>query len=427
MSSDDAPNRICVGRIAGAHGVQGLIRITSYTEEPMDVAAYGPVTDEDGERMFELEAKRMAKTQVLVRIKGVMDRNAAEALNGMRLYVSRDVLPTPADDEFYWEDLVGLAAETVDGTSLGSVLSVQEFGAGEMLEIGERSGGTTLVPFTRDIVPQVDLQAGKLVVDPPPGLLEPVTKDDPENSSGKKEGRTMTTPRWTAKVLTLFPEMFPGPLGFSLAGRALDQGLWALETTDIREFACDKHATVDDAPFGGGPGMVMRADVVGNALEAARSKTRPIYLTPRGRQLDQDRVRALAAEPEITILCGRFEGVDERVLDAHGLEQVSLGDFVLSGGEPAAITLIDACVRLLPGVIGKTESLTDESFEEGLLEYPHYTRPVDWQGHKVPELLLSGHHEKIKTWRREAAEKITQERRPDLWNRYQERHMAIKD
>ncbi len=237
----------------------------------------------------------------------------------------------------------------------------------------------------------------------------------------------MNNSRWTAKVLTLFPEMFPGPLGFSLAGRALDQGLWSLETTDIREFACDKHATVDDAPFGGGPGMVMRADVVAKALDAADSKTRPIYLTPRGRPLDHDRVRALAADPEITILCGRFEGVDERVLEAHGLEQVSLGDFVLSGGEPAAITLIDACVRLLPGVIGKEESLSDESFEEGLLEYPHYTRPVDWQGRKVPELLLSGHHEKIKNWRREAAERITQERRPDLWNRYQERHMAIKE
>ena len=187
ISPDDASNRICVGRIAGAHGVQGLLKVNSYTEEPMDVAAYGPVTDGDGERMFELEAKRMAKTQVLVRIKGVMDRNAAEALQGTRLYVSRDVLPPPADDEFYWEDLVGLAAETVDGKSLGSVLSVQEFGAGEMLEIGKRSGGTTLVPFTRDIVPQVDLQAGKLVIDPPPGLLEPVTKGDPENSSGKKE------------------------------------------------------------------------------------------------------------------------------------------------------------------------------------------------------------------------------------------------
>ncbi|MGB0576093.1 MAG: ribosome maturation factor RimM [Alphaproteobacteria bacterium] len=187
MSPDDSPNRICVGRIAGAHGVQGLIKVNSYTEEPMDVAAYGPVTDEDGDRMFELEAKRMAKTQVLVRIKGVMDRNAAEALRGTRLYVSRDVLPPPADDEFYWEDLVGLAAETIDGKSLGSVLSVQEFGAGEMLEIGKRSGGTTLVPFTRDIVPRVDLEAGKLVVDPPPGLLEPVTKNDPEQEPGKGE------------------------------------------------------------------------------------------------------------------------------------------------------------------------------------------------------------------------------------------------
>ena len=188
MARDDAPNRICVGRIAGAHGVQGLIRINSYTEEPMDVAAYGPVTDEDGERMFELEAKRMAKTQVLARIKGVMDRSAAEALRGVRLYVSRDVLPPPADDEFYWEDLVGLVAETVDGKPLGKVLSVQEFGAGEMLEIGKRRGGTTLVPFTRDIVPQIDLQEGKLVIDPPAGLLEPVTKRDPDLSSSKAEG-----------------------------------------------------------------------------------------------------------------------------------------------------------------------------------------------------------------------------------------------
>jgi tRNA (guanine37-N1)-methyltransferase len=232
---------------------------------------------------------------------------------------------------------------------------------------------------------------------------------------------------WTAKVLTLFPDMFPGPLGFSLAGKALDKGFWALETTDIRKFASDKHATVDDAPFGGGPGMVMRADVIGNALDAANLKSRPIYLTPRGKLLDQKRVRALASDPEIAILCGRFEGVDERVLDRHELEQVSLGDFVLSGGEPAAITLIDACVRLLPGVIGKEESLSDESFEEGLLEYPHYTRPVDWQGQKVPELLLSGHHQKIKSWRLEAAKRITQERRPDLWKRYQESHMVIKD
>lgn len=232
---------------------------------------------------------------------------------------------------------------------------------------------------------------------------------------------------WTAKVLTLYPEMFPGPLGHSLAGRALSGGVWALETVDIRAFANDKHATVDGSPFGGGPGMVMRPDVVDAALEAARSATRPIYLTPRGRPLDQERVRALAEAPEITVLCGRFEGVDERVLDARDLEQISLGDFVLSGGEPAAIALIDACVRLLPGVIGAAESVEEESFEEDLLEYPHYTRPEDWQGHRVPELLLSGHHERIRTWRREAAEKLTRERRPDLWSRHQERRSAIKE
>ena len=185
MVRNNSLTRVCVGRIAGAHGVQGLIRINSYTEDPMDVAAYGPVTDENGERMFELEAKRMAKTQVVVRIKGVMDRNAAEALQGLRVYVLREVMPPPADDEFYCEDLVGLGAETVDGQSLGKVLSLQEFGAGEMLEIGRRRGGTTLVPFTKDVVPRVDLEAGKVVIDPPAGLLEPITKKDPERSLDK--------------------------------------------------------------------------------------------------------------------------------------------------------------------------------------------------------------------------------------------------
>jgi tRNA (guanine37-N1)-methyltransferase len=235
------------------------------------------------------------------------------------------------------------------------------------------------------------------------------------------------SPIWTARVLTLFPEMFPGPLAHSLAGRALKDGIWALETVDIRDFASDKHATVDGSPFGGGPGMVMRPDVVDAALEAAQPATRPIYLTPRGRPLDQERVRELAGAPEITVLCGRFEGVDERVLEARDLEQISLGDFVLSGGEPAAIALIDACVRLIPGVMGAVESVEEESFEEDLLEYPHYTRPEDWQGHKVPELLLSGHHERIRTWRREAAERTTRERRPDLWSRHQERRAEMKE
>ena len=239
--------------------------------------------------------------------------------------------------------------------------------------------------------------------------------------------RADSTPVWTARVLTLFPEMFPGPLGHSLAGRALEDGLWALRTTHIRSFASDKHATVDGAPFGGGPGMVMRADVVDAALEAAGPKTRPIYLTPRGAPLTQERVRELAQEPEITILCGRFEGVDERVIEDRGFEQLSIGDFILSGGEPAALAIIDACVRLLPGVIGKSESLSDESFEGGLLEYPHYTRPETWRGKAVPEMLLSGHHERIQHWRREAAERITRERRPDLWARYRERMTVVKD
>jgi tRNA (guanine37-N1)-methyltransferase len=215
--------------------------------------------------------------------------------------------------------------------------------------------------------------------------------------------------------------MFPGPLGASLAGRALEAGLWNLQTTDIREFATDRHHTVDDQPFGGGAGMVMRPDVVdaalGAALDAAVPDTPAIYLTPRGRLLDQSRVRELAAGPGLIVLCGRFEGIDQRVIEARKLEEVSIGDFVLSGGEPAAMVLLDACVRLLPGVVGATESLEDESFESGLLEYPHYTRPQNWAGRAVPEILLSGHHANIRAWRRAQAERATAERRPDLWAR----------
>ena len=226
---------------------------------------------------------------------------------------------------------------------------------------------------------------------------------------------------WKAKVLTLFPEMFPGPLGLSLAGQGLEAGAWALEAVDIRNFAADKHRTVDDPPFGGGPGMVIRPDVVSEAIDAAAGADPSlalIYLTPRGRPLTQARVGELARGPGIVLLCGRYEGLDERVLDAHGLDEISLGDFVLSGGEAAAIAVIDACVRLLPGVVGAPESLIDESFENGLLEYPQYTRPREWRGRTVPEVLVSGDHEKVKAWRRHQAEAITRERRPDLWARY---------
>lgn len=235
--------------------------------------------------------------------------------------------------------------------------------------------------------------------------------------------------RWTARVLTLLPEAFPGLLGLSLAGRALRDGVWTLEAVDIRSFATDRHRTVDDTPFGGGPGMVLRPDILAAALDAsladakaAGESRRVLYLSPRGRAIDQALVRELAAADGIILVCGRFEGVDQRVLDARAIEEVSLGDFILSGGEPAAVALIDAIVRLLPGVMGDAASSEDESFEQGLLEYPHYTRPQLWEGRAVPDILLSGHHADIRRWRREQAETITRQRRPDLWSRYAPTH-----
>jgi len=223
---------------------------------------------------------------------------------------------------------------------------------------------------------------------------------------------------WRATVLTIFPEMLPGPLAYSLAGKALRAGLWHLETVDIRKFARDKHRSVDDAPFGGGPGMVMRPDVLDAAIVGSGGVGPAILLSPRGRRLDQQRVAALAEMTGVTLICGRFEGVDERLLEARAIEELSLGDFVLSGGEPAAIAVIDACVRLLPGVVGAAEALAEESFADGLLEYPQYTRPQMWQGRAVPPVLVSGDHRRIRDWRRGEAERLTRERRSDLWERY---------
>ena len=222
---------------------------------------------------------------------------------------------------------------------------------------------------------------------------------------------------WRATVLTLFPAMFPGPLGLSLAGDGLARGLWHCDARDIREHGRGRHRAVDDTPAGGGAGMVMRADVLAAALDAVMSAgdQRPrLLMSPRGRPLDQARVRALAAGPGTVLLCGRFEGVDERVILGRALEEVSIGDFVLSGGEVAALALLDACVRLLPGVMGREASGRDESFEDGLLEYPHYTRPRDFEGRAIPAVLLGGDHGRIAAWRRAEAERITRERRPDL-------------
>lgn len=232
---------------------------------------------------------------------------------------------------------------------------------------------------------------------------------------------------WRATALTIFPEMFPGPLGHSLAGKALKEGVWSLEAVDIRRFATDRHGTVDDAPFGGGAGMVMKPDVLSAAIESVSqakemSGVPKLLMSPRGAPFSQARARELAKGPGVLLVCGRFEGIDERVIEAHALEEVSVGDFVLSGGEIAAMAVMDGCVRLLPGVMGAAHSGDEESFEDGLLEYPHYTRPATWAGpdgieRRVPEVLVSGHHGKVAEWRAKQREEITRSRRPDLWER----------
>jgi tRNA (guanine37-N1)-methyltransferase len=225
---------------------------------------------------------------------------------------------------------------------------------------------------------------------------------------------------FAATVLTLYPEMFPGPLGVSLAGRALAEGAWSLATVQVRDFATDKHRTVDDTPAGGGAGMVLKADVLAAAIDHARSLQPDcpvLAMTPRGRPISQARIRELAEGPGVTILCGRFEGFDERIFEGREVEEISLADIVLSGGEPAALAILDACIRLLPGVMGAPSSGAEESFEEGLLEYPHYTRPQEWEGRTIPEVLRSGDHAKIAAWRKAQAENDTRSRRPDLWER----------
>lgn len=236
--------------------------------------------------------------------------------------------------------------------------------------------------------------------------------------------------RFTVNILTLFPEMFPGPLAEGVTGRALEKGVWQLCATNIRDFTTDNHRTVDDTPFGGGAGMVMKPDILATAIDSVPEPGRLIYLSPRGKRLDQKLAHELVGSEKLTLLCGRYEGVDQRVLEARGVEEISIGDYVLSGGELAAMVLMDACVRLIPGVVGNDATTGEESHENGLLEYPHYTRPALWTdrdgtGYPVPEILTSGHHEKIRKWRRQQSEMLTKHNRPDLWAEYEQKKQDI--
>ena len=266
-----------------------------------------------------------------------------------------------------------------------------------------------------------------------------VRRDPPSRSHGRISIQASAKPRalmedrpelvnaWKATVLTLYPEMFPGILGQSLTVKALDEGIWSLKTVNIRDFATGKHRNVDDTPAGGGAGMVLRADVVARAIDSISTDAPILYVSPRGTPLTQAMAQSLSEGPGVTILCGRFEGVDERVLQARNIKEVSIGDYVLTGGELPAQVLLDACIRLIPRVLGNSESSVNESFSNGLLEHPQYTRPADWDGHEIPEVLLSGHHGQIAKWRHSQSEAITQDRRPDLWRAYQEAKNKAKD
>ncbi len=426
-----------LARFGAAHGARGEVRLKAFTADPAAVADYGPLEAADGRR-FAIEALRPAGADMLVvRVGGIADRSAAEALSGIELSVPRSRLPPPGADDFYHADLIGLVATTVDGLPLGTVAAVHNHGAGDIIEIAREGATALLVPFTRATVPVVDIVGGRMTVVPPaetdepnsahsrasgnpdePGTREPGSPRS-QGRAGKEDVPQLSVP-WSATVLTLVPDIWPGPIGASLVGRALDEELWALEVADIREAATDRHRTVDDTPAGGGPGMVLRADVLATAIDAGSPSgdPRPRWLmSPRGLPLTQAMVRRLAEGPGVLLIAGRFEGVDERIIEARGLVEISIGDYVLSGGDIAAMAVIDAAVRLLPGVLGNAASADSESFSEGLLEYPHYTRPQLFEGRPIPEVLTSGDHGRIAAWRKAEAERLTAGRRPDILRR----------
>ena len=391
---------VCIGQIINVHGVKGAVKIKSYLSNPMDIGTFESVTDQKQKRFFKIKALNQKQGIVLARIQGIETREDAETLKGTSLYIERAQLPKEKADEYYYCDLIGLTVYH-GGKVFGKVLSVENFGAGDIINIQLSNGKVFPFDFSNATFPVVSVKDGYMEICCRSGWKECYMK---------------------INVLTLYPEMFPGFLGYSLAGKALSEGKFSFNVVNIRDFATDKYKSVDDTPFGGGAGMIMKPDVVDAALKSVYKSGPIYYLSPRGDVFRQQTAHEWAKLNEITFLCGRFEGIDQRILEKWQIKEISVGDFVLSGGEPALLTMLDAVVRLLPSVMGNETSQYDESFENGLLEYPQYTKPQNWEGYQVPEVLVSGHHAKIKEWRLAQSLALTKARRPDLWEKYPDRN-----
>ena len=398
-------DRIRVARIGAAHGIRGEVKLWSFTEDPLAVTNYGPLETEDGARRFEIEAARPAKDHLVARLKGIGDRNAAETLRNTDLFVPRDRLPPIEEaDTFYHADLVGLSAVGEDGAALGTVIAIHNFGAGDLIEIDPAAGGEpTVAAVQRD--------------DGADDRSEGGTHRRRAAGRDRGEGRRLTM--WRASILTIFPEMFPGPLGVSLAGKALASGIWSLDTHDIRDAATDKHRTVDDTPAGGGPGMVMKADVLARALDTVPHDQRPrLLMSPRGAPLTQARAahagRRAWRRDRLRPLRRRRRAADQGPQARGSLARRFRALGRRAGGDrPARCLRAAAARRHGQGGLDRRGELRRRP-----LEYPQYTRPPVFEGEPIPDVLLSGDHGKIAAWRRAEAERLTRERRPDLWAAY---------
>jgi len=422
--------------VTGVHGVKGLLRLKLFSANAQGLAEGRllvlRLSDGDQQEIRSLGIRSGSKGSVLIALEGISSRDAAEDLVGAAIYVRREDMPPLDPDEFYLADVLGVPAVDPQGEPLGRVVDIGDNGAQPLLFLEDHQGRYH-VPAVKPIVQAFD--GASIVLDLPEGLREALS-EPPEgagSSQGAPPGLTPPHPRagqdtsgfcasgpWHVVVVTIFPELFDGFFQVGLLGKALSAGRLRESRISPRDFTSDVHRTVDDAPFGGGVGMIMKPEPMAAALRAARDRAPEgspcLLLTPQGSPFTQERAVALAEAPGLVLMCGRYEGIDDRIRQHLVDDVVSLGDFVLSGGEVAAMAVIEAVSRLLPGVLGNAESILDESYNAGVLEYPQYTRPAAWEGHAVPEILRSGDHEKIRRWRRAQALWRTRETRPDLFH-----------